>query len=94
MSFILKEIIKNKLRQLTVEELLSYAHQYNFSITAGEAKTILTYLQNQQLDVFSKHDIAILKNKLAEVTNEDTANKAMQLFNQIVSSYGLESLFD
>lgn len=94
MSYILKELIKNKLKQLTVDEFLSYAKQFNFNLSPKEASKILTYLHNQPLDIFSKKDIIILKNKIAEITNPETANQAMKLFKNIVASYGLESLFD
>ena len=94
MSYILKELIKNKLNQLTVDEFLSYAKQYNFNLSRNEVNKILTYLHNQPLDIFSKEDIIVLRHKIAEITNVETANQAMQLFKNIVASYGLESLFD
>ncbi|MCM3738721.1 DUF2624 domain-containing protein [Oceanobacillus luteolus] len=93
MSFFIKEIVKNRLRQLTVNELLHYAGEYGFSITREEAHHILHYLQSSDLDIFSKQAMDEAYVKLAEITDQQTASKAKLLFEQIVKSYGLEDYF-
>lgn len=93
MSFFIKEIVKSRVRQLTVDELLHYAGQYGFSITRKEASHILHYLQTSDLDIFSKHAMDEAYVKIAEITDNQTANKAKLLFEQIVKSYGLEDYF-
>lgn len=93
MSFIIKELIKGKIKQLTVDEFLHYAKEYGFSVTADEASTILHYLQTNDLDIFSKDSIESIYQKITEVTNPQTANKAKKLLNEIIKSYGLENYF-
>lgn len=93
MSFFLKEMVKTRLKQLTVGEILHYADQYGFSLTNGEATKIIHYIQTNDIDIFSKKGIDEAQEKIAEITNPQTANKARSLLEQIIKSYGLEDLF-
>lgn len=52
MSVILKEIIKNKMKQLRKEELLYYSNQYGITLTETEAKHILKYIHENDFDIF------------------------------------------
>lgn len=93
MSTFIKNLISQKISQLTPEEILTYSKQYGFSITNEQAKSITQYLQTHEIDPFSAdHRITMLRD-LAKITDQDTAKKAQKLFNEIVQSYGLESLF-
>jgi len=89
----MKEIIKNKIRQLRTEELLYYANQYGITLTETEAKHILKYVHENNFDIFSLQEIEKFYNKIAEITNPATANKAKSLFLQMVTAYGLEDYF-
>lgn len=93
MSVILKEIIKNKMKQLRKEELLYYGNQYGITLTETEAKHILKYIHENDFDIFSLQEIDKLHKKIAEITNPATANKAKNLFLQIITAYGLENYF-
>lgn len=93
MSVILKEIIKNKMKQLRKEELLYYSNQYGITLTETEAKHILKYIHENDFDIFSLQEIDKLHKKIAEITNPATANKAKNLFLQIITAYGLENYF-
>ncbi|WP_405101164.1 DUF2624 family protein [Oceanobacillus sp. FSL H7-0719] len=93
MSVILKEIIKNKMKQLRKEELLYYSNQYGITLTETEAKHILKYIHENDFDIFSLQEIDKLHKKIAEITNHATANKAKNLFLQIITAYGLENYF-
>lgn len=94
MSMFLKQIINNKIKQLHKDELMQYAGQYGFHLTDQEAEQILNYLQQNNLDLFSKSEIEILHKELAIITNEKTAKNAKVLFEQIIKTYGLEHLFE
>ena len=94
MSIFIKEIIKRKLHQITVGDLLKYGEEHGFSLTNSEADKIVAYLKTNQIDPFNKHDRLKMLEALTEITNKDTAMKAQDLFDQMIESYGLEHLFD
>lgn len=93
MSYFIKEMVKTKLRQLTAGEILHYADQYGFSLTRDEATKIIHYIQTNDIDIFSKKGIDEAHDKIAAITNPQTAQKARALFEQLIKSYGLEHLF-
>jgi hypothetical protein len=94
MSIFIKELVKNKLKQLTSGELLYYANLYNFSLTETESQKIVTYLKHHPVDPFNSNDQKEMFNALAEITDTETANKADQLFKEMIHSYGLGHLFN
>ena len=93
MSIFIKEMIKSKIKQLRKDELLHHANKHGFSLSGKEADHILSYLKENEFDVFSKKDNEKLYKKLTEITDVSTANKAKQLFEQLIASYGLEDYF-
>jgi Protein of unknown function (DUF2624) len=86
-------MVKQKLKQLTPEQLIQYGKEYGFYITKNEAYAILKYVNSTPLDIFNEADRYKLLKKLAQITNEETAKKAYQLFQAIVKQYGIEHLF-
>ncbi|TMN20982.1 DUF2624 family protein [Lentibacillus cibarius] len=94
MSAFIKQLVTNKLKQLSSDELLYYAHEYNFSITRKQANAITTYLQSHSIDPFSSDDRSKMFRELARITDRDTANKAQLLFQETIKAYGLEYLFN
>lgn len=94
MSIFLKGIITNKLKQLSPEEVTHYGHQYGFKVSKAEAKEITNYLKNHSIDPFSATDRKKAFQQLAQITSTETAKKAERLFVQLITSYGLESLFN
>ncbi|MEW9675785.1 DUF2624 domain-containing protein [Lentibacillus sp. L22] len=93
MSTFIKDFILQKLSRLTSEELYTYSKQYGFSITNQQAKAVTKYLKTHTVDPFSADGRADMLQELAKITDLETAKKAQKLFNEIVKSYGLESLF-
>lgn len=93
MSLFIKEIIKNKLNQISSLDLLYYGKQYGFSLTHTEANAITAYIQTNQPDPFDEKDRMVMFQELAEITDEATANKAQQLFQTLIRTYGLGHLF-
>lgn len=94
MSIFIKELINKKLNELTLQELLYYSSEYGFSITQGEAKQILMYIKKNRIDPFDQKNREKLFQDLALITDHDTATKAQNLFDEIISSYGLDHLFN
>lgn len=94
MSIFIKELVKNKLKQLSSEELLNYGKQYGFSLSKTEAEQIITYLKQHTVDPFDPYDQEKMFHALAAITDSQTANKAQKLFKEIIQSYGLGHLFN
>lgn len=93
MSFYLKELIIQKVKHLSPDELLRYSEQYGFHITKREAISIVNYLKRNEFDPFSAADREKAFTHLAKITNENTAGDVQILFKKMIRSYGLESLF-
>lgn len=93
MSIFIKELIKRKLSQITVTELLQYGREYGFSLTETEAEEIVLYMKTNKVDPFNKNDHAKMFQALTQITDINTANKAQNLFDEIIRSYGLDHLF-
>lgn len=94
MSFFIKELVKNKLKQITSDELLHYANNYNFSITNKQAQQITQFLKNNKLDPFKKRDREQMFNQLEYITDKQTSDNARVLLEHIIKTNGLEYLFD
>lgn len=93
MSKFIKELVMNKLKQLSANELLHYSKQYGFHISFRQAKHIETYLKQNAIDPFSESGRKKLYQDLAQITDQSTARSAQQLFEKIVQENGLEYLF-
>jgi len=94
MSGLIKEIIKNKLNQLSYEELLAQSEKFGFELTIDEAKQIISYLKRSNINPFSQHDRLIMLQALADITDQSTAQQANDLFIEVIKSYGVEHLFE
>ncbi|WP_087971693.1 DUF2624 domain-containing protein [Oceanobacillus rekensis] len=94
MSIFIKEMVKNKLRNLSVDELLHHSKQYGFQISEKQAREITGYLRNNSPDPFNKASRDKMFLQLTIITDKETAKKAQKLFDEIIRSYGLEYLFD
>ncbi|MFD2759438.1 DUF2624 domain-containing protein [Lentibacillus juripiscarius] len=93
MSSFIKQFVKTKMKQLSADELLHYAHEYNFSISRKQANAITSYLQTHTVDPFSSRSRKKMFRELARITDENTAKKAEKLFQETIKAYGLEHLF-
>jgi len=94
MSAFIKQMVKNKLKQVTPDELLYYGKQYGFSLSKHQAVQITNYLSEQSLDPFREKDLHRMLRELAVITDVQTAKKANKLLNELIKSYGLEHLFE
>ncbi|GAA0602302.1 hypothetical protein GCM10009001_19040 [Virgibacillus siamensis] len=93
MTNFIKELVMNKLKQLSADELLHYSNQYGFSISLNQAKQIETYLKQNTVDPFSKTGQKQLYKDLTQITDQRTAQKAQRLFEKMIQEHGLEYLF-
>ncbi|WP_017472591.1 DUF2624 family protein [Amphibacillus jilinensis] len=93
MNPVMKQLIRNKLTQLTPKELQSYALIYNVQLSESQANQIVNLLREQQFDPFIKEDLTALFNRLEEITDKQTVNKAKTILNQLIQQYGVADWF-
>lgn len=91
MSQFLMELIKRRIKLITVEEVLSYSKQYDFSISRPEAIAIVNYLKTTPIESLQSKKSLI--SNLEKLTTVSTAKKAEKLLNQFIKTYGLNYLF-
>ncbi|MFS0672829.1 DUF2624 domain-containing protein [Ornithinibacillus sp. 179-J 7C1 HS] len=94
MSIFIKQIILNKMRQITPEDVIEYSGQYGFSISRQQATDIATYVRTKRLNPFESKEREKMLQDLSEITDRQTALKANKLFHELIKSYGLEHLFN
>ncbi|MGJ9456984.1 DUF2624 domain-containing protein [Oceanobacillus sp. CF4.6] len=94
MSMFIKEMVKNKLKNIRTEELLHYSKQYGFKISEKQARLITEYLRKNSPDPFDAASRDVMFVQLAVITDKETAKQAQKLFDEIIRSYGLQHLFD
>jgi len=94
MSSMIKRLVYHKLKNLTTSEIMGYAKEYDFSITQMEAEQIIYYFKNTNFDPFNKRDRRVFFQRLGEITDQSTAQKAYQLFHHLIERYNLTYLFD
>ena len=85
------ELIKRRIKLITVEEVLSYSKQYDFSISRPEAIAIVNYLKTTPIESLQSKKSLI--SNLEKLTTVSTAKKAEKLLNQFIKTYGLNYLF-
>lgn len=90
MSFFIKQIVTHRIRRITTKEILEYAIQYRFSITKRQAEQIEHVLQTTDFNPLSIADHKRLFQKLQHITDADTAKKAEQLLNHLLTENGFD----
>src|SRR5699024_6258489 len=93
MSQFIKELMIQKIKSLSLDELQTYSRKYNFHLTEKEALNIISYLQNHHLEPFSADGRVEMFRELAQITNTQTAKRAQQLFLKLIKTYNVEHLF-
>jgi|SRR5690625_615580 len=93
MSIFLKQIVKQKIKKITYDDILFYSEQYGFSIDEQQAREMANYLTHHDLDPFDATDRKMMFQTLAQITDKKTAEEAEQLLFQLIKTYGLEHLF-
>ena len=94
MSMFIKQMIINKMRQISPGEVFDYARKYGFSISRDQAKAISNYVRQKRVNPFEKKERDKMLRDLSEITDRNTAIKADKLFHELIKSYGLEHLFN
>lgn len=94
MSIFIKTMVIHKLKQLSAEELLGYAKEYDFQISKAEAAEIAAYLKSADINPFDSTGRAAMMKELAAITSPAIAKSANELFLELIRANGVEHLFN
>lgn len=89
----IKQVVKQKLKNLSAQELLAYANEYNVDLTMSQAQAIVTYLKSTDLNPLDEQDRMKALKKLAQITDPKTAQKVNRIFQEILKENGLSHWF-
>ena len=77
---IFENIINHKIGNITADELLKYAKQFNISITRPQAEKIAGYLKGKKVNIFIDSERTALIKQIARITSPETAKEVNKLF--------------
>lgn len=77
---IFENIINHKISNITADELLKYASQFQISITKAQAQKIAGYLRGKKVNIFIDSERTALIKEIARVTSPETAREINKLF--------------
>ena len=84
-----QQFITQKLRELTVKEVLEYSKKYNVSVSKSEAEAIVKALKKNKENPFDPDGRKKMLKKLASLTSKDTARSVNQLLVKMANEYGV-----
>jgi hypothetical protein len=77
---IFENIINHKISNITGDELLKYASQFNISISKPQAQKIAGYLRGKKVNIFIDSERTALIKEIARITSPETAREVNKLF--------------
>jgi hypothetical protein len=77
---IYQQIINQKIKTITPEELVSYSEDYGISLTIEEAKKIIDIVRHNKINIFDSQERMKWVKELAKITSPQTAKQANALF--------------
>ncbi|MCA0970062.1 DUF2624 domain-containing protein [Halobacillus litoralis] len=84
-----QQLVTQKLKSLTVREVLEYSKKYNISISKPEAEAIVTALKKNKENPFDPEGRKKMLKKLAAITSNDTARSVNKLLKKLAHEYGV-----
>jgi LPS O-antigen subunit length determinant protein (WzzB/FepE family) len=90
MNFIVHKLVLNKLRNLSVEEIMEQSQAYQVQLTQLQASQIVQFLRQNKLDPFKEADRMQMLKALAQITDRETAQKTHQIFLQLAKEHGIK----
>ena len=83
---IYQQIINQKLKTLTPDDLMNYGKQYDIYVTKEQATNVLKLMRkNKNINIFNPEEKNQLLREIARVTNPEVARKLNQLFIKFTS---------
>ncbi|MBA2173576.1 DUF2624 domain-containing protein [Halobacillus locisalis] len=84
-----QQFITQKLRELTVKEVLEYSKKYNISVSKSEAEAVVKALKKNKENPFDPDGRKKMFKKLASLTSKDTARSVHKLLVKLANEYGV-----
>ncbi|WP_245864055.1 DUF2624 domain-containing protein [Fredinandcohnia onubensis] len=83
---IYQQIINQKLKTLTPDDLMKYGKQYDIYVSKEQATNVLKLIQkNKNINIFNPEEKNQLLREIARVTSPEVARKLNQLFIKFTS---------
>ncbi|AMX82873.1 hypothetical protein GS3922_03785 [Geobacillus subterraneus] len=79
-----QQIVKQKLKTITPEQLVAYSQDYDLPITVSQAKKILHLARTNDINIFDPKERKKWVRELAKITSPEIAKKANELFLKFV----------
>ncbi|KXG11304.1 hypothetical protein AT864_00387 [Anoxybacillus sp. P3H1B] len=80
-----QQLLNQKIKTITPEELVSYSRDYNIPLTLEEAEQIIQIARNNKINIFNAQERAKWVRELAKITSPQTAKQANELFMKFTS---------
>ncbi|MFC0522587.1 DUF2624 domain-containing protein [Pontibacillus salicampi] len=93
MKNMIKQVVHQKLKNITAEDLIAYGKEYEIQLTKDQAKAIVAYLKQTDLNPLEEKDRLKALKKLAQITDPKTAQKVNRIFQQMIKDNGLSHWF-
>jgi hypothetical protein len=77
---IFKNIINHKLKNITGDELLKYANQFDIKVNRQQSQRIAAYLNGKDVNIFDDRQRTTLIKEIAKVAGPETAREVNKLF--------------
>ncbi|GGD04657.1 hypothetical protein GCM10011389_10240 [Pontibacillus salipaludis] len=93
MKKVISQVVKQKIRDLSVHDLLEQSRQFNVPLTKSQATEIVAFLKNSNLNPLDEKDRMKALKKLAQITDPKTAQKVNKIFQEMIKENGLSHWF-
>lgn len=80
-----QKIINQKLNNISVEELMQYAKQFNISIGRAQAAEVVKTMNGKNINIFNVNERKKLLSQIASITSPQTAQQVNQLFQKFTN---------
>ncbi|KHE67749.1 DUF2624 domain-containing protein [Halobacillus sp. BBL2006] len=90
MKIVAQQFITQKLKQLTVKDILSYSEKYQIPVSKSEAQTIVKALKKNNENPFDPEGRKRMLIRLASITSKDTARSVNKILIKLAKEYGVE----
>ncbi|MBD1382128.1 DUF2624 domain-containing protein [Metabacillus arenae] len=80
-----QKIIQQKLNNITVDELMQYAKQYQIAINQQQAADIVQLMRGKNINIFKNEERTKLLKEIAKITSPAVAQEVNQLFQKFTN---------
>lgn len=89
----ISQVVKQKIQNLSVHDLLEQSRQFNVPLTKAQATEIVYFLKSSNLNPLDEKDRMKALKKLAQITDPKTAQKVNKIFQEMIKENGLSHWF-